>query len=409
MENRHLNIASSHWTRSDPSGLWDLSAHANLSRLFSEYSAATDSLAASQRALKLNPSDAEAHYIHGLQLSNAGQLAEAISEVERAIKLRPKDYFLWQELGRLRDENSDSQGAIHALQTATRFAPFYAQPHWQLGNLLLRDDQTANAFREMRIAASSDPELFSTMVDLAWGVYEGNARQVVEAVAASNDHESAVLADFLFQHDSKDTALEIVRGLKEVSRNDLAHLVEVLTRAEEFDFAYRLWSGKDVELCDGGFEQPINVDNSGFGWQPTKLTQTVKVLLDSAQSQNGKHSLRIDYSGNFDEATPVITQLVPVEKNSQYRLAFYTRSENLMSAGLPNVVVKSATGEKQMLAESSALNKGTNRWSAFSFVFDTDDKMKAISVNIQRAACNVKPCPIVGRAWFDGFVLTKLK
>ena len=72
------------------------SARAGLSRLFSEYGSATNSLAAATRALDLNAADPEAHYVQAMQLEQAERSEEAVAEFERAASLRPADYFLWQ-------------------------------------------------------------------------------------------------------------------------------------------------------------------------------------------------------------------------------------------------------------------------------------------------------------------------
>jgi hypothetical protein len=387
------------------------SGRAGLARLFVEYSSTSNSLSASERALNYNPNDPEAHYTRALQLSEAGEPVQAIAELETATTLRPADYFLWQELGRLREENDDAEGAIKALQNATTLAPYYAQPHWQLGNVLLRTEQTEAGFAEMRRAATSNPELFSPLVDLAYGVYEGDVRLTSAAVDVQNDHERTLLIDFFLKHDCRDAAVELVRSMKSIDIADRLRVVSSLIEGEEFTLAFELWlngRSKEDQLFDGGFETAISAEDGDFGWQATKLTQTVKLLLDTDRPESGSRSLRIEYSGNFDEATPVISQLVPVDPKSRYEVRFSFRSENLFSAGLPIVAISDALGEHKLLGESPALASGSKGWNSTSFIFQSDENTRAIRLNIQRTPCNVKPCPITGKAWFDGFVLTRL-
>ena len=87
------------------------SVHAGLSRLLSEYGSATDSLAATERAVRFNPADPEALYAHAVELADAGRSDEAVAEFERAALLRPNDYLIWQELGRAREDSGDTDGA----------------------------------------------------------------------------------------------------------------------------------------------------------------------------------------------------------------------------------------------------------------------------------------------------------
>src|SRR5258708_18796300 len=110
---------------------------AGVSRVYSEYSSAENSLAAAKSAVEFNPADAEAHYAYGLRLSDANKNNEAIAELERATSLRPNDYFLWQELGRFRDEAGGRNGAVTTFDHREELAPNYPQPPWPIGNVPL--------------------------------------------------------------------------------------------------------------------------------------------------------------------------------------------------------------------------------------------------------------------------------
>lgn len=384
------------------------SARAGLSKMFSEYSSATDSAEASKRALEFNSRDWEAHYTHAIRLADAGQTAESVTQLERATQLRSQDYFLWQELGRLREENNDVSGAIEALTTAVELAPYYAQPHWQLGNVLLRAGQSSKAFQEMRLAATSDQELFGPFLDLAFGYFKDEPTAIVSAVHPRNDIERAAVAKAFLINEQKDSALVLIRSLGSIPDQNRADLVNALLVAGEFQVAHDLWrNGKSDYglLFDGGFEETISTNEQSFGWRITRLTQTVKVLLDVAQPKQGKRTLRVDYSGNIDESTPVISQLVPVRTTTQYRLSFAVRSEGLVSAGLPIVTIRESPGDK-VIAESQTISNGLAGWKTYSLDFRTSESTKAVTLNLQRTPCNVKPCPIVGRVWFDDFDLT---
>jgi tetratricopeptide (TPR) repeat protein len=386
------------------------STQAGLSRLFSEYGSASESLEASERALGFSPQDPEAHYAHALRLGGAGRDQEAIREFEQAVLLRSRDYFLWQELARAREETDDRPGAIAALKQAIALAPEYAQLHWQLGNLLLRTERLDQGFAELRLASDSDALLYEAMIDLAWGLYEGDASSMLHVGQPRNNNERVSLASFLVNHERADTAMVLLRPtISILSAEDRASLTAALIATGKLSDAFEVWTagaGIDAtgeKIFDGGFEGTIDFNERGFGWKPTQATGTVRLLLDTNSPHAGQRSLRLDYSGGFDPGTAVISQLIIVAPHTRYRLSFSARAEDLKSAALPLVAVKDADG---LNVQSLPLADTTGSWREFVLEFETANA-SVITINIQRQACSSNPCPIFGRAWFDSFSLKR--
>ena len=82
------------------------------------------------------------------------------------------------------------------------------------------------------------------------------------------------------------------------------------------------------------------------------------------------------------------------------------RSENLVSAGLPIVVVIDAnTGI--MLAKSDQFARTAPEWRNYAVEFTSGPSTTTIQVGLQREGC-ASPCPIFGRVWLDAFGLRKL-
>lgn len=389
-------------------------SRAGRARLNAEHSSMSESLASSERALQLSHGDPEAHYRRAIQLLDLNQTGEAVRELEQAAILRPDDYFFWAELGRARDEAGDSDGAIIALKTAIKLAPFYSMPHWQLGNILLRADEPIAAFQEMRLAATSDSELFPSMLDLASGVFGDDTANIILAVQPGSDSERVIVVRHLL-HGNRVAALELLRDIKAngMVDEDRSALVADLIASEEFAVAYRFRAGGDEShardgsnIIDGGFESAIAQTNTGFGWQPSNHIPNVKMLLDANTPAAGQRSFRLDFSGNLDAKIPVLTQLVPVTPQSSYRFEFSVRSEKLLSAGLPIITLRQAVADRRIIAESEPLAAGTNGWQKISIDFKTDVDTRAIVINFERP-CKVNPCPLVGTVWLDSFQLMK--
>jgi tetratricopeptide (TPR) repeat protein len=385
-----------------------------LSRLLSEYGFAANSLDATQRAVAFNTADPAAHHALGIELANVGRNAEAVAELECAISLRPEDYFLWQELARLREDVDDTTGGIRALQHAIKLAPYYSEPHWQLGNLLLRTGEHDGAFSEMRRAVSSDAALFPLMTDLAWNVCRSDVKCLLTAATQpKDDGERLSLAHFFVAQRNIDAAVNLLSTAPKIESDERQEMVGVLIKAGEFRAAHKIWlagrnSFQDDDVIDGGFERSMSLDYIGFGWSAAH-SQTIQVLLDPNAPQSGRRSLLLKYAGNFDPTEPAISQLILVVPNAHYRLSFAARTEGLISGGLPVVIVKDAKDDGRAIAQSASLSPGTNDWKEFSIAFKTAATTQAITVNIQRESCTSNPCPIVGRANFDSFSLRRLK
>ena len=107
--------------------IWE-AARTGIERTLAERAELTGEIDSADRAIKLAPNDAEAHFARGEVLQNSEDYSGASVEFERAVQLRPRDYFLWLMLGVTRDENQDQEGALRALRQAAALAPSYAPP-----------------------------------------------------------------------------------------------------------------------------------------------------------------------------------------------------------------------------------------------------------------------------------------
>jgi Tfp pilus assembly protein PilF len=383
------------------------------SRLLSVYGSSTNQLESVDTAVRWNASDWSAHHSRALVLLDLGQEKEALAEMQRAVELRRDDYYLWLELGHVRETTGDLSGAGIAFREAVRLAPDYAQPHWQLGNFILRTGESDAAFIELRRAVASDETLFPAVMDLAWGAYEGDARLVLQAAQPQTDAACIALARFFAAHHKVPDAMTLFR---KVSGNNLdderGALVNELLAGGNFPEAHEVWSTKSSHkqldaaiVFDGGFEREIDANERAFGWKPFPGSETVRFSVDSIGARSGGRSLRIDYAGNFAPDTPAISQLVLIKPLTRYRLRFAARTDSLVTAALPIVAISTASDNKIVLVQSDSLMRGTNEWSDFEIEFTTLSDMRTIVISIQRHKCDSSPCPIFGRAWFDSFQL----
>ena len=401
-------------------GVW-AAGRAGLARLLSDYAMENGLPGLADGAVRLSPSDPQAHYARALALSRAGRPADALEEFGSAVALRPGDYVLWMELGKARGQSGDLEGALVAFREAARLAPYYARPRWETGQLLLGAGRRDEAFEEFRLAVARRPALLPEVIDLAWETFGGDAQAVQGAVRPQTGHERLVLARFIAQHGATDEAMQLFRAAGEIPDEDRRSFLNELLAGKRFREAHEVWSsrrevsaggrGGDIgAITDGGFEGRITRNDPGFGWQVASHAQAVSVSLDADQPRAGAQSLLLSFGGDARPSDRILTQLVPVAPRARYRLSFAARSQELVTGGPPFVAVTDASDSGgRELARALPLPSGTSGWRDYTLEFATKDATGAVLIAIGRQSCSTgDPCPIFGRVWFDAFDLQRL-
>ncbi|MCX7604869.1 MAG: tetratricopeptide repeat protein [Bryobacteraceae bacterium] len=107
--------------------------------------------------------------------------AAAIPLLEKAVELNPQDAESTYQLGVLYDRNGDSEKGKKMLERAIRLRANYADPHYQLGRIYHREGDLEKALRELETAKRILPDQES--IRLALGrVYQSLGR-IAEARA----------------------------------------------------------------------------------------------------------------------------------------------------------------------------------------------------------------------------------
>jgi tetratricopeptide (TPR) repeat protein len=397
-------------------------ATTGVSRLLSTTAIFQSRIGPADTAVKLTPTDPEAHYTRGLALVNLERLDEAVTEFQQATRLRPHHYYEWLDLGVTLDRLGDQTAALAALRESVRLAPSFAQPRWQLGNLLFRQGQYDEAFAELRFGARSNPNLFEGLMQLAWVAADGDVETTERLIAPDSTRHHLQLASFLAKQGKGASAAQEVRDSggpqDEAERAILHEAISTLLAAEQFSDAYSAWaathhvtinnSSKDsVQFLNGNFLEPIVRDDPGFGWQ-LQVVPNSSASIDPSGPSSGTRSIRLDFSGESNLGSQPIRQLVLLQANSRYLLTFMAKTENLVSGGPPVILALAASSKNpKILGQSDPLSPGKNGWSAHKVEFATDENTSAVIVALQRVPCKQAPCPVFGTLWLGGFSLTK--
>jgi hypothetical protein len=392
-------------------------ARHGLSQVLIIHALTAGNLSAANKATEVTPKSASAHVADAALLTATNAPDQARVELERAVSLRPTDYLLWTRLGLLRDQTGDNAGAIKAFDEAVRRAPFYSEPRWNRGNVLLRGGQYEAAFSDLNQAAQSNPELVPGLVDLAWGISRGDVKLTEELAQINTDSKRIAFARLLARRGKSQQAVAKLAEVGTVPERVKRELVEQLMTQKEFKSAFEIWKrgqGSNTSgpaggvIYDGGFEGPLSFGEAGFGWRVARDLQAVAISVDSSAPQSGAKDLRVEFNGNSNAVLPLVTQVVLVEPAKRYRINFASRSQDLVTGGLPIVVVTDASGDLRRLGQSVTLSKGTSDWQVYSFELTTTAQTSAVLLSLQRENCTTSPCPSFGSIQLDSFSLEQL-
>jgi hypothetical protein len=399
-------------------GIW-MSAREGLAQRYAGRALLTESVADADRAVAFGGVP-EAHYARAIVRERTS--GDAASEFQNAVASRPNDYALWLELASARDRRGDTAGAIAALSESTRLAPFYARPRWQLGNALFRAGRIQEALGELHFAAGSDPKLALPVLALMWSGLNGNVADVERAFAPQTPAMETALARFLVKRGKVADAMRHFRAAGGIAADEQRAMINDLLAAKDFEAAYEVWSlnrgdkaSGVAHIANGGFEEPIVLEERGFGWQLVQNQQGIQVALDPVERRTGMHSLRVDWSGNGDTLLPKASLLVLVEPGRRYQLRLAARGADLVMLGLPVISIvdagdptaQSGDYRQSAIGRSQALPKGTSGWQDYAVDFTTSPATRAVIIRIHRENCAIHPCPAFGHAWFDDFSLTE--
>src|ERR1044072_6239718 len=349
------------------------------------------------------------------------QQGPAIAKYEKAVSLSPYDYRFWMSLGTAHEQSGDPVKAELALKQAVALAPAYAYPHWYLGNLYLRNGRSNEAFAELRHAAQADADLLPQLFNLSWEIYSADSEALKNSVG-QNSEVRAKFALYLLTQKRFDDGIRLgnqhTSEEKKANKETAESIVNTLKTEAKYHDALNVWNDLAYErfrpevgsIFDGSFEEPISyASDTVFGWQVKNAPQ-MQIAIDPNKSHSGSRSLRLLFQvrANLDGIN--LSQLVPVQANTDYDFECYVATEKLETGSAPQVQILDAnTGT--VLFYSSMAPGGTNEWSRINASFKTSDKTEAITLKIVRVKCPDEEqnpvCPIYGSVWYDDFSLKR--
>ena len=382
------------------------SARFGFSRMLSRYAVATNSIPAANQAVQLTPSDPDAHRSRAAILNRMQRPSDAAQSLDHAVALRYRDDFLWIDLGNTREELGDTDGALAALDESVRWAPHYAHTHWQRGNLLLRMRRPVDALAELRQASTANPAYTPNLIDLAWGISNGDIKTTEAALEIKDDTTRLALIRLLAQKGKGREAVDQINSLTtHLSVEKEIEIARLLLAAkayrEAFDLLRVASNNTSPGLINAGFEQPIAFNETTFGWV-IAADQKSRAAIDVSEKFNGARSLQINFDGTWAPGAPLLSQTILVDPGKTYRLSFAVRTKDLVTGGPPAILVIDAN-DNQLLGRPENLPTATTPWQTLNLNFSTSATSQAAIIRLVRNNCDSSPCPIFGTLWLDEF------
>jgi Flp pilus assembly protein TadD len=381
-----------------------------------------DGIEMARLATRWSPDDALTHWrLASLQEENfsAENVAAAVREYQLAVQVEPYDFRYWMELGRALEDSGDIENGEKALRRAVELAPAYSHPRWQYGNLLLRQGRVDEAFAELARAAEADSQMEAPVFGLAMQILDGDVDKIGRALPSAALRLHFALS--LVASGKPDQALQVVNTVSAADRKSETEGVNDLVKAFMNGHHYRaaLSLLRDAQadagelpaansIWNGGFEQPLAYrDERPFHWMINSSSQ-VQVGADNVRPHGGRNSLRVIFKSQNKLENIPISQTVIVEPDAQYKLEFYQRTEGLVTASVPLLVVNDSLGKP--LASSAPFPSGTSDWQLVALNFKTKPGDEGILITFYRNPCgnNDPICPIFGNIWYDDFNLQRI-
>jgi tetratricopeptide (TPR) repeat protein len=366
-------------------------------------------LAGLQRAVRLQPGNAEYHYHLGNYLFFSQPLETAALEPYRtAATLNPHKARYWLGLAAVDQRMGNDNEQEAALENAIAAEPKSPAVAWDSANFYLTQGHTEKALRDFRIVLESDLSLASAALQRCL-LANPSVETLLQQVIPPSPQVYFALLDILMTKKQPTEAATVWARLvllrQPLERRRVFEYLRYLIAQQEVDQARQVWRDA-ANLCGLSAYQPspenlvvngnfsLEVLNGGFDWLYQKLPN-VSLSLDPTQSHTEHPSLLIAFDGRGIEDAG-IRQVIPAEANASYEFSADFKSDAIQGAGGPRFVIQDLYSGAVYFASDEL--KDADAWKQAHGTFTTGPTTKMLMLRVQR----VPPgSPIRGKLWID--------
>lgn len=379
--------------------------------------ASSPKLAGLQRAVWLQPGNAEYHYYVGRYFSLVQPSPDdALRSFRKAVEKNPYQARYWFALAGTCQLLGDPSGQEDAVEKAVAAEPTTPDVAWEAANFHVVQGDTAKALQELQVVLANDPPMISSALNLCWRLKADASVILREALPPS----SSVYAAFLqFLTGKRETAgaaqvwAQIVKLGEPVEKRDVFNYVRYLISQREAGQAALVWrqaanlsglsdyqSSADNLVVNGDFS--LRTLNGGLDWIYNRSPE-VSLALDPTQFHTGHSSLYITFdSQGLEDAG--IRQFIPVQPGKTYDFSGYYKADDLECAGGPQLTLQDAYTGKTFFASEDMGN--VDFWKQVHGTFTTAADSKLLVLRVRRVPARA---PIKGRLWIDDLRLAPIQ
>lgn len=369
-----------------------------------------------QRAVRLEPSNAEYHDRLGQNLMYVGNDPQgALPELNAAVRLDPYAARYWVDLANAYLVAGRTSEQRESLERAVLAEPTTPDVAWEAANFFLLQGDRDKALHNFRVVLANDPEKAVQAIELCWRAARDPNVVLDEALPPRPDLYFSFL-NLLMQNQNTaaaETVWNRLIALKQPFSIKLAFpYIQFLLTQRQAQAAQNTWqqlasisttfapylSTRANLIVNGGFEQKIL--DGGFDWI-YRPNPHVDLTIDTREFHSGARSLSIAFDGQ-NPPNAGIFQFVPVKPNTDYAFSAAYRTEDILSASGPRFSITDAyTGAFYVLTDDFL---GTHFWQLQQAQFRTGPDTELLLVGVTRQPGS----PLIrGKMWIDDFELVE--
>jgi tetratricopeptide (TPR) repeat protein len=378
-----------------------------------------------ERALKLDPANAELHVELGRLYEYdpvAVQPEKAEAHFRRAAQIAPEDPQPWLELAAALEFQGKVAGAEACLRRVDVLAPNLPAYQWPIANFYLLQGNTDEAFRHFRVVLAGTSDYDQNVFGIAWRAINDPAKILQELIPHQVSTEISYLDFLIVQHhlDQGQAVWERIASEGETfSPDQISPYIDSLLIARHPDEAYKVWTDLQKKelirssssppegnlIYNGDFEDELL--NTGFAWRILPV-QDVYVGLETFTYHSPSHAVLVQFSGKENLQYQHLSQYVKVSPGQSYRLQAFMKTEGITTDSGPRLEAVDPYDPKALDKITDDLTGTSNGWVPLILDFSTGPETGVILVRLLRLPSHKLDNLIAGKVWLDDVQLTPL-